>query len=147
MNSVLINEENFERARKEIRKNKGREIIFTSYNDETAKKVLEKEDISVLLIKQKNRKDRLKQRSSGLDSVMSKIAKKKRVVIGIDYDEIVNSRGKEKSEILSRIKQNISLCNKEKVKMKFISEKDINRYEVSALGLVLGMSTLLVKDL
>ncbi|MDD5700144.1 MAG: hypothetical protein PHH00_03045 [Candidatus Nanoarchaeia archaeon] len=149
MNPALIEEENFDRARKKIRENRGKEIIFAGSNDETNRKVLEKENINIFLLKQKGRKDRQKQRDSGLDSVLAKFAKKKNVIIGIDYDELMNSEGKEKAEILSRIKQNIKICNKEKLKMKFISnsKNKASRYDLVALGLVLGMSTSTIKDL
>jgi len=148
MNSIIIEEDNFDRARKKIRENRGKEIIFSSYDDETSRKVLEKEAINILLIRQKGRKDRPKQRNSGLDLVMTKLAKKKEIIIGIDYDEILDSQGKEKAEILSRIKQNVKLCNKEKLKMKFIALKNRkDEHDLKAFGLVLGMSTRLVKDL
>lgn len=147
MNSVVIKEENFDKARKKIRENRGKGIIFTSENDETNRKILEKENVDTLLLKQKARRDRQKQRNSGLDSVMAKLAKKKNVIIGIDYDEIMNSEGKEKAEILSRIKQNVKLCNKEKLRMRFISREKVNRYDLMAVALVLGMSTSLIKDL
>lgn len=148
MNSLMIEEDNFDKARKKIRENKDKEIIFSSNDDETNRKVLEKEVISVLLLRQRNRKDRQKQRNSGLDLVMAKLAKKKNIIIGIDYDEILNSQGREKAEILSRIKQNVKLCNKEKLKMKFIAVKSRkDEHDLKALGLVLGMSTSLVKDL
>lgn len=147
MSSITIEEDNFDKARKKIRENKNKEIIFSSNDDETNRKILEKEKINILLLKQKNRKDRQKQRNSGLDTVMAKLAKKKEVMIGIDYDEILNSSGKEKAEIISRIKQNVKLCNKEKVKMKFIARNKKDDYDLRAFGLVLGMSTSLVKDL
>lgn len=148
MNSITIEEDNFDKARKKIRENKDKEIIFASNDDETNRKILEKEKINILLLRQKGRKDRQKQRNSGLDLVMAKLAKKKDVVIGIDYDELVSSEGKEKAEILSRIKQNVKLCNKEKLKMKFIAVKNRkDEHDLKAFGLVLGMSTSLVKDL
>lgn len=149
MNSVLIEEENFEKARKEIRRNRGKRIIFSSRNDETARKILEKEEINVLLIRQKARKDRQKQRDSGLDSVMARIARKKDVIIGIDYDEMINTEGKEKAMILSRIRQNIKLCNKERLGMTFISslKNRKNEHDLRALGLSLGMPTSMIKDL
>jgi len=148
MNSITIEEDNFDKARKKIRENKDKEIIFASNDDETNRKILEKEKINILLLRQKGRKDRQRQRNSGLDLVMAKLAKKKDVVIGIDYDELVSSEGKEKAEILSRIKQNVKLCNKEKLKMRFIAVKNRkDEHDLKAFGLVLGMSTSLVKDL
>ncbi|HTZ42153.1 MAG TPA: RNase P subunit p30 family protein [Candidatus Omnitrophota bacterium] len=147
MNSVFVEEDNFEKARKKIRENKGREIIFSSNDDETARKVLEKEEISILLIKMAKRKDRQKQRNSGIDSVMAKLAKKKNIAVGIDYDEIINSQGKEKAEIIGRLKQNIRICNKEKLKMKFIAKNRINEHDLKAIGLALGMPTWMIKSL
>lgn len=150
MNSVIIEEDNFEKARKKIRENKGKQIMFTSHNDDLNRKIIEKEQIDILLIKQKGRKDFSKQRNSGLDSVMSKLAKKNNMNIGISFDEILNSRGKEKSEILARVKQNITLCKKNNIKMKFTIENkkyERNIRDLQALGLVLGMPTWMVKYL
>ncbi len=148
MNSILIEEDNFDKARKKIRENKSKEIVFASNDDETNRKILEKEMINILLLRQRGRKDRQKQRNSGLDSVMAKLAKKKEIIIGIDYDEIMNSQGREKAEILSRVKQNVKLCNKNKLEMKFIANSNKkDKYGLKALGLVLGMSTAMIKDL
>jgi len=146
--TILIQETTFERARKEIQENKGREIIFSSDDDELNRKVMEKLKVDVLLLNQSLRKDFQKQRNSGFNQVLAKIAKKKNIAIGIDLDEIIESKGKNKSDILARTKQNIKLCNKNKLKMKFISEKrKRNLYDLKALGLVLGMNTSLTKTL
>ncbi len=145
---ILISENNFDKARQQIRKNFNNQIIFSSNNDELNRKILEKENINVLLINQAGRKDKQKQRNSGFNQVLAKISKKKKVAIGINLDEIINSKAKEKSKILARIKQNIKLCNKNKIQMKFISfknKRDI--YDIKALGLVLGMPTWIIKHL
>lgn len=146
---MIITENTFEKARKKIRETKETPIIFSTEDDELNRKVLEKEKIEVLLINQKDRKDFQKQRNSGLNQVLAKEAKKKGVKIGINLDEILDSQGKEKSEILARIKQNIKLCNKYKVQMKFVSpsKKPISSYDVKSLGLVLGMPTWMTKQL
>ena len=58
-----------------------------------------------------------------------------------------NSKGKAQSEILARIKQNVKLCNKNKLKMKFIFEKNKrDSYDLKSLGLVLGMPTWMTKN-
>ena len=147
-NTILIQENTFEKARKKIRESKGKRIIFSSNSDELNRKVLEKENISVLLLPQLNRKDFQKQRNSGFNQVLAKIAKKQGVSIGINFDEIVNSNEKQKAEILARIRQNIKLCNKNKLKMKFISQK-IKRdvYGLKALGIVLGMPTWMASEI
>lgn len=145
---TIIREENFEKARKEIAKNRGKKIIFSSNDDELNRKVFEKENIDILLLNQSQRKDKLKQRDSGLNQVMAKIAKKKNIIIGINFDEIVLSSGMQKARILNRISQNIKICNKEKLRMKFISEKyERNLHDLRSLGLVLGMHTNIIKNL
>ncbi len=143
---IIIKENTFEKARKKIIENKGKEIIFSSDDDELNRKILEKEPINILLLNQANRKDFSKQRNSGLNQVLAKTAKKNNILIGINYEEIINSKKKNKSEIIARIKQNIKLCNKNKVKMKFIGiDRDI--YDLKSLGLVLGMPTWMTKNL
>lgn len=146
---MLICETNFEKARKRIRENKENEIIFCG-DDETNRKVLEKEQINILLLNQKSRKDRQKQRESGFNQVMAKLAKKKDVVIGINFDEIIESHEREREKIIARIKQNIRICNKHNLKMKFITQNSKNKrdkYDLKALGIILGMPTKMVKTL
>ena len=145
-NQIIIQENNFDIARKKIKENKTKTIIFSG-NDELNRKILEKEKIDILLLNQAGRKDKLKQENSGFNQVLAKIAKKNNVTIGINLDEIINVRGKRKAEILARIKQNIKLCNKNKIKMKFIGQKPRDIYDLKALGLVLGMPTNMVKEL
>ena len=146
MKSVLIRENDFQKARKKKKESKEKRI-FSSNNDELNRKILEKEKIDVLLLNQSQRRDRMKQRDSGLNHVLAKIAKKKGVAIGINLDEIINTRGQKKAEILARVKQNIKLCNKKKLRMKFITQKQRNIYDLKALGLVLGMPTSILKNL
>jgi len=145
---MIIKETTFEKARKKIKENKGKEIIFSSNNDDLNRKILEKEKINVLLINQTGRKDKQKQRDSGFNHVLAKIAKKNNVTIGINLDEIIESKAKQSAEIRARVMQNIKLCNKNKLKMKFISQKHKrNIYDLKSLGLVLGMPTWMTKNL
>ena len=150
MKTILIQEKTFEKARNEIRKNNDKTIIFSSDDDDLNRKILEKEKINILLLNQSEKKDFMKQRNSGLNQVLAKIAKKKNIIIGINFDEILSSSGKRKAEIFARIKQNIKLCNKNKLKMKFIFlNKKNNRdiHDLKSLGLVLGMPTSMIRDL
>lgn len=135
----IITATTFEKARNLI-KNAKKPIVFTSNDDELNRKVLEKENINVLLINLSNRKDFQKQRNAGFDSVMAREAKKKNILIAINFDEILGTSGKEKSHILARVTQNIKMCNKYKVKMIFLPEKK-NAHDLKALGSVLGMPT------
>lgn len=154
---VLIQEGDFQKIREKIRENRGKKIIFSGDNDELNKKVLEKENINVLLLTLSGRKDRLKQRDSGFNHVLARLAKKKNVVIGINLNEVINSKAEEKSKILARVRQNIKLCNKNKLKMKFISKENSPKlgqvkekrdsYDLKSLGLILGMPTWMTRDL
>jgi len=145
---MIIREKTFEAARKQIRKNKGKKIIFSSDSDELNRKILEKENIHILLLNQSGRKDWQKQRNSGFNQVMAKIAKKKNIAIGINLDEIIDSDGKFSSKILARVGQNVRLAKKNKLKMNFISIKhDKDVYDLRSLGLVLGMPTWMTKNI
>ncbi len=146
----IIKENNFEKARDKIKKSKFEQKIFTSSSDELNRKILEKQKIDVLLINLAERKDGQKQRDSGLNQVLARIAKKNSVKIGINLDEIIESQGKEKSRILARVKQNIIICNKNKIQMTFIAQKDQNRrnlHDLKSLGSVLGMPTWMTKNI
>ena len=148
MEQILISEDNFDKARKGIKENKDKKIIFTSNDDELNRKILEKEEIQILLLNQGGRKDFQKQRNSGFNHVLAKLAKKKNVIIGINLDEIVNSEEKQKAIILARVMQNIKICNKNKLKMRFIQKNQKrNIFDLKSLGLVLGMPTDMIKEL
>lgn len=142
---ITIRAENFDKARNKIRENKDKQVIFSGSTDELNRKVLEKEDIDILLLTLSKRKDYMKQRDSGFNQVLAKLAKKGDVIIGIDLDEILKASPKEKTEILARIRQNIKLCNKNKLKMTFISKEKKDQYDLKSLGLALGMPTWMVK--
>jgi len=148
MEQILISENNFDKARKLIKENQNKKIIFSSNDDELNRKILEKENIEILLLNQEGRKDFQKQRNSGFNHVLAKLAKKKNIIIGINLDEIINSEGKQKAIILARVIQNIKICNKNKLKMKFIQKNNHrNILDLKSLGLVLGMPTEMTKEL
>lgn len=145
--TIFIEESNFDKARKKIRENSDKKIIFSG-DDETNRKILEKEKIDILLLNQKERKDFQKQRNSGFNHVLAKLAKKKQVIIGINLDEIIDSNQTEKAKIISRIIQNVSLCNKNKIYMIFISKKyKKNKIDLQGLGLMLKMPTWMISNL
>lgn len=144
---IIIKESTFEKARKKINENPNEKIIFTSNDDELNRKILEKMNIDFLLINQNQRKDFQKQRNSGFNSVLAKIAKKNNIGIGINLNEIIESSGSEKARILARVEQNIKLCNKQKINMIIVGKQKRNIYDLRSLGLVLGMPTWMTKGL
>jgi RNase P/RNase MRP subunit p30 len=146
MEQIILREENFSRLKELIKKNSNKEVIFSSDNNELNQKVLEKLKISVLLINLEGRKDFAKQRNSGFNQVMAKLANKNNILIGINLDELVLSS--DKVRILARLRQNVEICNRNKIQMKFIEQK-IHRdnYDLKSLGLVLKMPTWMTKQL
>ena len=147
---IIITETDFQKARNKIKeaRKQGKKIIFSGKDDELNRKILEKESFDVLLLKLGNRKDRIKQRDSGFNHVLAKLAKKKGISIGINLDEILEASKNEKVRIMARLKQNIQLCNKNKLSMKFLSERhQKDKYDLKALGLVLGMPTSMTSQL
>lgn len=61
-----------------------------------------------------NRKDFMHQRNSGLNHILCRLAKENSVAIGFSFSRILNSKN---YRDLGRIKQNIKLCRKYKVKV------------------------------
>jgi len=145
MEYEVITNTNFEQIRKKVSeaKESSKKVIFQSNDDELNLKIMEKLDIDVILINESGRKDFGKQRNSGFNQVMSKLAKKKKITLGINFDEIIHSKGNEKAEIIARIIQNINLAKKDKLNVKFISKNQNikDEYDIKALGLILGMNT------
>lgn len=143
---IVLTEKNFSKLRDEIKKHKGDEIVFSSEDDELNRKVAEKLAVNVLAIPLSGRKDFSKQRNSGLNEVVARIVKKNGIKIGIFLDEIIFS--KEKEKIISRVRQNIKLCNKNKVEMIFIEGKEKrNSVLLKSLGSTLGMPTWMIKKI
>ncbi|HPD81793.1 MAG TPA: hypothetical protein PK357_01700 [Candidatus Pacearchaeota archaeon] len=149
---ILLAQKDFNKLKNEIKKAKEekKEIIFFSEDDELNRKVIEKLNINILLLTLNQRKDFQKQRNSGFNQVMAKTMKKKGIILGINLDELIEEKSpKRKSEIIARIKQNINLCNKNKIKMKFITQNEKNErniYDLRALGIVLEMPTWMTKQ-
>jgi RNase P/RNase MRP subunit p30 len=149
---AFLTEKNFNKLKIEIgnirKKEKDCKIIFFCNEDEINRQVLEKANIDILLISVAERRDFSKQRNSGLNTVLVNIAKKKNIVIGINLSELNSGNKKEKSEILARIIQNINLCKKKRVQMKFILEKEVkSTFVLKSLGLSLGMPTWMIKNI
>ncbi len=149
----ILNEKNFNKLKIEIEKirkeNLKKTIIFSSENDDYARQVIEKAKIDILLIPLEKRKDFSKQRNSGLNEILANIAKKNKIEIGINLQGILKENKDQKSKILARIIQNISLCRKKKLQIKIIPpiiEKRRKMLFIS-LCLTLGMPTWMTKNI
>lgn len=91
-------------------------------SSEKNRHVLEKTKTDLLFDLENHReRDFMHSRNSSLNQVMCKIAKKKDMMIGFSFSSILNSNEMLRTQILGRMKQNIRLCRKYKVKMVFAS--------------------------
>jgi RNase P/RNase MRP subunit p30 len=114
---MIIATTNLNEAIKQIQKikreNKNEEIIVKAQDDDFNRKILENKNVNILLSPELHyRKEPLKQRDSGLNEILCRIAKNNKIKIGIDIDEIRKLNNKDKSKILARVIQNINLCKK-----------------------------------
>jgi ribonuclease P/MRP protein subunit RPP1 len=140
----IINTPNLNDARKIIQKikkeNPEEAIAVKAQDEEFNRKILETKDVNVLLSPEiHNRKDKLKQRDSGLNEVLCKIAAKNKIKIGIMLEDLIKKQGKEKAIILARIMQNIMLCKKVNCDIILVGKYD--KKDAFSFLITLGAST------
>lgn len=94
-------------------KGSGMKIGFVGGNDVLNRRAVESLRIDYLVSPEREVKgDGVKQRDSGLNHVVAKIAREKGVVIIVDFGEISSLEGKKKSERIARVIQNVKICRK-----------------------------------
>lgn len=95
--------------------------------------------------------DSLKQRDSGLNHVVARIAKEKGISIIVDIGEISRLKGKEKAERIARVMQNVKICRKVgcKIRIASFSENKKGVFDEKgrrSFGVTVGMSSKEVVD-
>ena len=116
----------------------GKDISFN-------RKQLENKATGVLVLSHKDKKDKLKQRDSGLNHVLAKIAKDNSITLATDLQELTEEKDKKnKATILSRIIQNIKLIKKYKNKFKLLNAG--NKQQAFSFLLSLGLDTKKAKE-
>lgn len=115
----MINISNINEARKQIQdvKKEGKEIVVLAQDDNFNRKIFENKDVDMIVGLEFNKKDGLKQRDSGLNEVLCKLAKANDVKIGVDIGKISKLSKMEKARVLARVGQNIGLCKRVGVKL------------------------------
>ena len=147
----IIDTDNLNDARKkiEIKAKEGSKVIVKGRDDSFNRKILENKKVNILLSPEHGyKKDKLKQRDSGLNHILCRIAQQNSISIGIDFQEILNKRDEGKKQLaehLARIMQNIKLCRKSKVKMILMNTAGTDDYGLRALLSTLGMPTDMAK--
>ena len=107
----MINTNSLTQARKEIQelKKSGKEVVVLARDSNFNRKILENEDVDILIgveFSYDNKK------TSGLNEVLCKLAKKNNIKIGVDIGKINKLDKIEKARILTRVIKNIYLCRK-----------------------------------
>lgn len=145
---MIINAKDINKARglieKAFKQDKKTKIIVKAQDDEFNRKILENKKVSVLLSPElTEEKDRLKQRSSGLNEFLCRTAAKNNIAIGINLNNLKNKQGKEKAILLSRIIQNIKLCKRTKTQIIIYPkiENKEQKNQAFSLLITLGAST------
>lgn len=152
----MINISNINEARREIQrlKKEGKEVVVLAQDDGFNRKSFENKDVDMIVGLEFNKKDKLKQRDSGLNEVLCKLAKANDIKIGIDIDKISKLDKIEKARVLARVGQNIGLCKRVGVKLVVLGivgtvSKDTvshSKQEVMSFFLSLRGSTAQVKN-
>jgi len=148
---MIINTPNINEVRKQIQKirkeNEKEEIIIIAQDTVFNRKILEMKEVDIILgLERHSRKDKLKQRDSGLNEVLCKLAKENNIKIGIDIDALKKLNKKDKAKIISRIIQNISLCNKIGSQIIIFPKGKYNKLDVQAFLISLGSSTQMARS-
>lgn len=145
----IINTSNLNQARKQIQelKKSKKKVIVQAQDDEFNRKILENPDVDILInLEFHNKKDRLKQRDSGLNEVLCKLATKNKITIAIDISKIKSLQPKDKAIILSRIIQNIRLCKRTKTKLIIYPKEKYSKQDIMSLFLTLKASSQQAKE-
>lgn len=128
---------------------KGKIAIYGS-DEQTNRRFIETLNFDYLVSPEINPgKDSLKQRSSGLNHVLIREARKKGIAILISLGELEKLKTLDKVKVISRIIQNVKLCRKVNCEMKIAnldSPKRLTKKERIFLGTSWGMSSQQLRD-
>jgi len=134
-------------VKKEIDKQagEGKEVVVQGKDIAFNRLILENKKVSALILSHTDKKDRLKQRDSGLNQVLCKIAKKNNITLILNLKELKEEKDKKtRAEIVARVLQNIKLIKKYKNKFKLLNYK--NRKQAFSFLLTLGLPTKMAKE-
>ncbi len=136
----MISEKNIEKARREIQKlvRSGEKVIVEAGDDNFNRKIFEIKDVDMVVGLEFDRRDRLKQRDSGMNEILAKLAKKNGIVVGFDVARLCKLDSLEKGKVLSRLRQNIQLCKRTGARIVVLGAGE---KEASSLVVSLGGST------
>lgn len=142
-----INTNSSEEARKLIEKanKEGKKVIVAGKSIDFNRIILENKKVNMLILSHENKKDKLKQRDSGLNHVLCKLAKSNNIVLAFDINELKQHENKKnKALILARMLQNIKLIKKAKNKFKLLNFN--SKHQAFSFLISLGLPTNMAKE-
>jgi RNase P/RNase MRP subunit p30 len=136
----MITTKNINEARKEIQKlvREGKEVVVDAGDDDFNRKIFEIKDVDMVVGLEINGNDRLKQRDSGMNEVIAKLAKSNNIAVGVDVSRIKRLSALEKGKALSRVRQNIGLCKRTRARITILGA---DKKEAISFVVGLGGST------
>ena len=133
-------------------KGSGKLIGVVGGDDVFNRRVVETLRVDYLVSPERGKKvDSLKQRDSGVNHVVARIAREREVDIVVDFNSVAGLKGKKKALRLGRIMQNVRVCRKAGCGLKIASfgtkmSEVVGEKERRAFGQSLGMSSVQVRD-
>ncbi len=126
-----------------------KKIFVLGRDDNFNRRVLETIKIDYLVSPERGHsEDTLKQRDSGLNHVLAKIAKERGVGIVIDFDSLRKMDRIEKARAIARIIQNVKICRRAgcRLKIALFSDEYADKGALKAFLFSLGASSEQVRD-
>jgi RNase P/RNase MRP subunit p30 len=149
INKMILQTTNLQEIRNSIQKakksNPEEKIIVKAGDEEFNRKVIEIKGVNIILGPEihytNNRKDKIKQRDSGLNEFLCKLAAKNNIKIAISVQEIQSLPAIQKAKALARIIQNIKLCKRTKTSIILYPEDKYKKQDAMAFITALKGST------
>lgn len=129
----------------ELAKKSSAKVAVIAKDEEFNRKILENKNVNCLIFKEFPKgKNSLKQRDSGLNHVLCKLANENQIVISFDFSGFFSMGDFDKSNFLSKLMQNIKLCKKYKVDILILGIKS-DKKDLFHFLLTLGADTNMAK--
>ena len=141
----MINTSNINEVRKQIDKlfKSGKKVIVQGRDIAFNRIILENKKVDTLILTHRQPKIGLKQRESGLNHVLCKIATTNDIILAVNLQEFQTGDKKERAILISRLLQNIKLIKKFKNKFTLLNYK--NKEQAKSFLFTLGLPTNMIK--
>lgn len=123
-----------------------KDLIFVKADKNNLRKIFENDKVDVVVgLESVFKDDNLHYRNSGLNQVLCKLANKNKISVGFSFADVLN--GKDRSKVIGRMIQNVSLCRKYKLNIVLGSFAEDNyglrlRKDLEAFGRLVGIDKL-----